>query len=738
MALGVLITAALAAQVTSRRVSRLSPLMAVIAFAALLTALQLVPLPSGLSTALDPEGQALLADGRELLHTGSSWAPLSRDPAGTRQGLVLLVLLGGAAFVALRVAASERGRLALVSAVAAVGALAAVVTAGHELTGATSLYGVYRPQFATPVLLGPLLNPNHLGCLFALAAVAAGGLAFHAAQPAALRWVWALCAVATAGGALLTQSRGSAVALLAGAVVCGGTLLGQRMRGRADQAPPPRLTLNAIAIGVVALCVLALVVFASGRSVSDQLRSTRTDEWSEPGSKYAAWRSSMLLVAESPWLGIGRGAFESSFTRVHPTAGRVTFSHPENEYVQAVVEWGLPGALLLAALVGWLAVSAARRWRMGALTSAALGACAVIAVQSVVDFGLELPGLAIPAVALLATLVQVPLRELAQPQRRRAAVLRGVATAVMLLATALLGTSGTRLLREDHAALVATRPPQEDGARPALARHPHDYLAFAHLGEALQRAGDPRARLYFNHALRLHPTHPGLHRAVGRLLWARGLTRQAALQYATALRNTSSVAPLLQEVVRVFPDPEIAATAIPVDYPVPEHVARVLVSAKAPKVALRWLHLVAEQRPGAPRVGELLYTAAMREGELELAERGARLRYQQDPTAQALLVLGRLLVKRERLDDAAEVLEASLDMAGAPEDLAAARLLFCDVEISRQRWPSARACLQALRDSPYAGKLLLELARRSASVDAASAAAAAPAKDGASPAPAPR
>ncbi|HRC54329.1 MAG TPA: hypothetical protein PKU97_00330, partial [Kofleriaceae bacterium] len=129
MALGVLITAALAAQVTSRRVSRLSPLMAVIAFAALLTALQLVPLPSGLSTALDPEGQALLADGRALLHTGSSWAPLSRDPAGTRQGLVLLVLLGGAAFVALRVAASERGRLALVSAVAAVGALAAVVTA---------------------------------------------------------------------------------------------------------------------------------------------------------------------------------------------------------------------------------------------------------------------------------------------------------------------------------------------------------------------------------------------------------------------------------------------------------------------------------------------------------------------------------------------------------------------------------------------------------------------------------
>ncbi|MEZ4364412.1 MAG: O-antigen ligase family protein [Kofleriaceae bacterium] len=708
---GVLVAAGLLVQVSSRRSSRPSPLVWLMAAAIGLTALQLVPLPRGLSAALDPVGQELRRDGEVLLDQASTFTALSRDPASTTYGLAYLLILAGAALLAARIAAAERGRLLIVGAVAAIGTVAATITGLHTLAGAKSLYGLYQPDFATPPLWGPLLNPNHLGCLFALSAVAAAGLVFHDKQATSARGAWAVCALVTVAGALLTLSRGATLALVAGAFVLGAVLIGQHLRGRVEKALPPRLSVNAVAIGVVAVCGLALVVYTSGRGVSEQLRGTSGSEWSAPGSKYMAWRSATHLVAEAPWLGIGRGAFESAFTRVHPASSKITFSHPENEYVQAIVEWGIPGTLLLAVLVAWVAAAAARRWRLDAVTAAALAAIAVVAVQSVVDFGLELPGIGVPTVALLAALLHQPLRETKQAQRKRRQVGRATGAALALAASAALLSPATRRIAEDHRALLSSG--QLEPAREVAARHPHDYLAYAVAGDLLARAGDPRAMGLLNHALRLHPTHAGTHRVAARWLLANGRAEQAALEYATALRGATVVAPIVREVVRAFPEPELAASALPLDYPVPEHLAHVLVEAEAPAVALRWLRLVADAHPGAPRIGELLYQRALAAGDLELAERGARLRHQHEASAASLLALGQVLLKRGELDRAAEVLASAASMSGQLDEVAAARLLACDVDLARERWDAARACLLSLREAPQrSGALLLEIARR--------------------------
>ncbi len=728
--LGALVAGGLALQVTSRRRAKPSPLGWVLAAAVALTALQLIPLPSAVSSAFDPIGQELRRDGEGLVGAPSAWAAISRDPAGTGYSLAYLVILGGAALLALRIAASERGRFALVAAVAAVGGLAAIVTGVHELVGAKALYGLYDPRFATPFLLGPLLNPNHLGCLFAMSAVAAAGLVFHHRQPASARAAWALCAAIAVAGALSTLSRGATLALLAGAFVLGAILVAQRMRGRDEEAAPPRLTLNSVAIGVVAMCGLALIVYSSGRGVSEQLRATTSAEWSQPGSKYGAWRSASHLVAEVPWLGIGRGAFETSFTRVHPLSSKVTYSHPENEYVQAVVEWGLPGALLLAGLVGWMAVAAARRWRTGPVTAAALGGAAAVAVQSVVDFGLELPGIGVPTVALLASLVHTPFRELAAGKRRRQMVVRGAATAGVLLVSAALLTDGTARVADDHRELAEA---QAGGTRPAdrlaltediLERHPQDYLAFAVAGRELAKRGDARAMGFLNHALRLHPTHAGTHREAARLLVAAGAPQQAALEYATAIRGAPAVAPLVREVAQVFADPDLAASALPVEYPAPEHLARLLTDANADAVALRWLARVAQLHPGAPRVGELLFNAAMKRGDLDLAEAGARLRHQHDADARSLLALGQVLLKRGKLGEAAQLLRQIDELGGDDQTVTNGWLLGCEAEELGEKWEAARVCLLALRESRFVSSgespsLLIEISRRLARVEQA-------------------
>src|SRR6185295_4695396 len=147
-------------------------------------------------------------------------------------------------------------------------------------------------------------------------------------------------------------------------------------------------------IGIVAVCVVVLVVYSSAGSVTTDFGKTTLEEVHQPRSKFAAWRSAETVVRESPWVGVGRGGLEPSFTRVHPASGNVTFAYVENEYIQAVVDWGIPGALLFGVSLLWFASVAIRRWRDGPLAAGALGSLTAIALQSSVDFGVELLGVA--------------------------------------------------------------------------------------------------------------------------------------------------------------------------------------------------------------------------------------------------------------------------------------------------------------------------------------------------------
>src|SRR5262249_7022186 len=161
------------------------------------------------------------------------------------------------------------------------------------------------------------------------------------------------------------------------------------------------------------------------------------------------------LVRESPWIGVGRGAFEPAFTRVHQESAFGTFSHLENEYLQAVVDWGIPGAAALALVTALLALVAARRRRQGPPAATPLGALTAVAAQSAVDFGVELPGLLIPCVAVAATLAYVPLREVSPARSRRAMVVRGALMAAIVAGVVLVVAPSGATVSEDHDALRA-------------------------------------------------------------------------------------------------------------------------------------------------------------------------------------------------------------------------------------------------------------------------------------------
>lgn len=105
----------------------------------------------------------------------------------------------------------------------------------------------------------------------------------------------------------------------------------------------------------------------------------------------------LLPLADFPlktWLaGAGAGAFEDVFKLVHPASLVSSFDYLHNDWVQFVLEIGVLGtALIAAALVVWWGRVGPRRFSR--LRAAAAGGVAAIALHSLGDFNLHIPGTA--------------------------------------------------------------------------------------------------------------------------------------------------------------------------------------------------------------------------------------------------------------------------------------------------------------------------------------------------------
>ncbi|MFN0247181.1 MAG: O-antigen ligase family protein [Kofleriaceae bacterium] len=687
--------------VFSRKVNdRLSPLLALIGAAALLTGLQLVPLPESLIAMLQPVGASLREDGAALLALDPS-STLTLDRPGSLRALVLLLVLLALAFVALRLGTTERGRFGLLATVAAMCGVGALIVGVHALLGIRSLYGIYEPEHARPAVIGPLLNENQLGCLMALGTTLSFGLVMYRRQPSWGRAGWIVCGAVCGAATMVSLSRGAALALFAGLAIVLGVLAAQRFAPqRKHERRSRRFLVTSLPIGVVAVCAVVIVIYASAGGISRELARTSLGDLQTPTSKYAAWRSASSLIEESPWVGVGRGAFEASFTRVHSASAFATFSHLENEYIQAVVDWGIVGVIILGLAAVWLATMCVRRWRDGPLAAAALGALAVVAIQSNVDFGLELPGLAIPIVIVAATLSYVPLRD-AQPRRLllsrfgRATLAVGLGVGVVMLFS-----PATTSLAEDHAYLQSRQRPTLEQIRESIERHPLDYFGYALAAQQLQREGDPRSVRVLNHALVLHPTHAGLHRMAGRLLFSVGRVDQAAIEYASALRGVIDPHLLLVEIAVRF-GTKHAAAAIPHDAHRSDLIVRELESLYRVDVIEEWLARGLDLKPGDLTICELLYETAMRRGELALANLANRRCKDFEPSQQTRYHLALSVFNKGGYNDAIRLLENVEQWHGRIDEKISAWFVLCESRGKLRQWNEAKKCLRRLDVTGY-------------------------------------
>lgn len=645
--------------VTSQRTATsISRLLLLPAAAVLFTAIQLVPLPVAIAELVAPSKLALVRDNAAAWNDPApSWVFASYDPPATLVELAKYCGYLVLAWTCVRLSANRRARRWLAMIAAGVPGLVAFVTLAHLAVGATALYGFVDPGFR-PRLLGPLFGVNHLASLMSIAVPVAAALGLTARGLPRLGWF--LVAAATAGVAMLTGSRGGVVGLIAALVVAAALVLIQR-RGETKSLAV------SLPAGIIAGCVVVLLAAFTAGTVARELQRTTLDELQDPRSKYQVWGDAMPLVTENAWLGIGRGAFEPAFTPYSPTSFS-TYGYAENTYLQILLDWGIPAALVLGFLLVAATATAAKRWRKGPIEAAVIGSLAGLAVHEIADFSLEVPAVAMIAIVSASILFPERLAFAGKDGTRTSPKIIGPRVALLTAAVAVVALALSplgRTARRDEAAIASAKelPATIERARAASARHPADYAILARGAAALERADDGRALSVVRRALSRNPRHSAIHRLAARMLVRANALHNAAAEFALAIRHARDPRPIVADVLQVYASPQEAARALPTDIERLDLVHRAL--NEHPEVASAHLARVAVLHPSHPRPHEMLASVALTGGNAAQAVKSAERAWELEPTPARARLVGRSLVATGDTPRALTFLRAAADQFAA-------------------------------------------------------------------------
>lgn len=189
---------------------------------------------------------------------------------------------------------------------------------------------------------GNLAQPNHFGLLMVMALVAVTALFESAAIRH--RGVYVLAAAYFGFGVLMSQSRASALALLAIAVLW--LLTRQRV--------PTRLHPGFVVAAAVAWCLLALVFPQLQQALWLEPNGLRAS--AELGARHWIWLHFWEAILQRPWTGYGFNqgvlALSQVADRVH-SSRNVVFAH--NFALDLMTWFGIPCALMLTGSLGlWM------------------------------------------------------------------------------------------------------------------------------------------------------------------------------------------------------------------------------------------------------------------------------------------------------------------------------------------------------------------------------------------------
>ena len=380
------------------------PLDVMLILAGLLIAAQLLPLPSSILAAIDPQsvplrvGLWLLPPGADL---GLVRLPISILP---RQTLAALGIFAAAAllFWTCRQICEAGGTGRIVRAIAVIGMIASIAAIIQTAENKELLYGFWKPQDAGARPYGPFVNRNHFatwvimasplvfGHLLARAPAARDGqpllqrVVAAAEQLGSIRiWLAASVCVMTLA-VLISTSRSGLIGLMA--AFAASALFS---RGR-HQPHTRRWT---IFQGVLLAAVV--LTFANFDSLMMRVDETLAPQGADRG-RQAIWHDTLRVIHDFPVTGTGAGTYGAAIITYQTAEPGYAIGQAHNHYLQLAAEGGMMvgvPALLACACFAWLSrrrladdLSANVLVRAGAIAGVA-----GVLVQSIWETGLRMP-----------------------------------------------------------------------------------------------------------------------------------------------------------------------------------------------------------------------------------------------------------------------------------------------------------------------------------------------------------
>jgi O-antigen ligase len=207
--------------------------------------------------------------------------------------------------------------------------------------------------------------------------------------------VWFVTTIILLAALLLSQSRGGAFAFLAGAIALSvGLAMGRRGRAFGD-AGRRRIVLGSL------ISILAIAAWVGAEPLLGRLEGEGNVLY---GRKEFAV-STIDAIRSAPLLGLGFGAFERyyPFFSDGTIPGDVDKAH--DDYLEIIADLGIPAGLAFLAAPLVLGVYCAggcvRRRRGQMLPAAGMAATVLVGTQAFVEFGLQIPAVAVTYAAIL-------------------------------------------------------------------------------------------------------------------------------------------------------------------------------------------------------------------------------------------------------------------------------------------------------------------------------------------------
>ena len=369
-------------------------------------AFQLIPLPPAIWTTLP--GRQPIIEGFRLLGDALPWMPLSLSSERTVSSFLFLLPPGAMLALLLRGSAEKPERLAIATLTAA---FISVLVGLMQVIRGEAWYPYRITSQGAPV--GLFANSNHLASLLLatiplLAALAATYLRTGDKRPARDRFP-VLAAIAIGAGVVVAGiaiNRSFAILLLGGPMMAASALI---------FLPPGRVRLGRLSL------LLALTIAAGALAIAtiggDRL--THLAGQASVTERQQIWKSSAELAIDYLPVGSGLGTFEDVYKLQEDPdqVGREYINHAHNDFLEIVIELGLPGIVLLLAFLAWWASRFIAIWRSPispplnrAATLVSLG----LMLHSLVDFPLRpvaLSALLAAMLGLMAVAGPVPRRD---------------------------------------------------------------------------------------------------------------------------------------------------------------------------------------------------------------------------------------------------------------------------------------------------------------------------------------